>query len=539
MLVLARTGDAFPDDADPAVRYRLPAGLDPAPGPDGVPQAVLTRSDEGGLLHLRLRAVWPQLAPGERPVSFAAGRFRLLLQTPAARESGQWHPTPIAGDIVVDRGISLAATEIAIARRLGQSTHDLVDVEVELEVRGFGPTFPWLAGADRAVLRPRLAALLGPAPANWDAVTAAFLGLTEDTFAWYPLVPGAIRPPRDAALMAIAHHAAPLLLSATGAGWTVADDGPARLDLNLAVPIVQSQSIGMRWSFSEFLSRAADAGRHLVDVSVPAPFSAAELCIVNDVPLAVDGVRSIVVEARTGGPTGLLSHEFRPGEPAAARLRFVRETAEALGIQWRARATVVTGSGPAALPPTELRRSGLMIEVTSAALGLKPLRFLAAPEVFDHLTALQFTLGSRTLTLTRAAPEAWAVGREPPASAVVAAQLASAERKSLGTMAIGPLGLSVDAAALGSGEIAPVVLRPPADLAARAAYLAVQVEGHGWRTVEAGTELSLPCRRASRIEPTRLRYRTRHVPRRDDGATGVITESTWREAAGDIVALEL
>jgi len=79
--------------------------------------------------------------------TFAAGRFRLLLQTPAARETGQWHPTPIAGSTVVDRSISLTATEVAIARRLGQATQDLVDVEVELEVRGFAPTFPWLGMA--------------------------------------------------------------------------------------------------------------------------------------------------------------------------------------------------------------------------------------------------------------------------------------------------------------------------------------------------------------------------------------------------------
>lgn len=539
MLVLAREGDAFPDDVDPAIRYRLPAGLEPVPAPNGVPQAVLTRSADGGLLHLRLSAVWPELAPGERPVAFAAGRFRLLLQTPAARETGQWHPTPVAGDIVVDRSLSLTAIEAAIARRLGQATLDLVDVEVELEVRGFAPMFPWLASAELTALKPRVAALLGPAPASWDAVEAAFLGLSEDSFAWHPLVPGAIRPPRDAALRAIARHAAPTLLAASGAGWEVAATGPARVDVNLAVPIVETRSFGLRWSFSEFLAHASDPGRHLVDVSMPAPFAAAELCIVNDVPLAADGVRSIVVEVRTGGPTGLVSHEFRPGEPAAARVRFVRETAEDLNVQWRARATVVTTSGPAALPPTEFRRSGLMIEVTSAALGFKALHFLAEPEIFDHVVALDVALGSRALTLTRAAPSAWAVGREPPASATVAARLPSGEHRSLGTLTIGPQGLSIDAASLGKDAVEPVVFRPPANLAPRAAYLAVQVDGHGWRTLDEGSEVALPVRRVSRLQPPRVRYRTRHVPRRSDGSTGVIVESAWREAAGDVVAVEI
>jgi len=161
MLVLARAGDAYPDDSDAAVRYRLPTGLQPVVAPNGTPQAVLTRSEDGGLLQLRLAAVWPELGPGERPVPFVGGRFRLLLKTPTAQETGDWHATPVAGGVVVDRGISLTPAETAIARRLGKDTQDLVDVEVELDVRGFAPTFPWLASVDTEMLKARIAALLG------------------------------------------------------------------------------------------------------------------------------------------------------------------------------------------------------------------------------------------------------------------------------------------------------------------------------------------------------------------------------------------
>ncbi len=538
MLVLARAGDAYPDDSDAAVRYRLPTGLQPVVAPNGTPQAVLTRSEDGGLLQLRLVALWPELAPGERPVQFVGGRFRLLLKTPTAQETGDWHATPVAGGVVVDRGISLTPAETAIARRLGQNTQDLVDVEVELDVRGFAPTFPWLASVDTEMLKARIAALLGPSPATWDAVEAAFLGLTEDTFTWRPLEPAAIRPPRDAALSAIAHHAVPSFFTPGSKGWTIASDVPARLDLSLAVPVVQTRSVGMRWSFSEFLAQQSDPGRHLVDVSIPAPFAAAELCIVNDVPLAAGGVRSIVVEVRTGGPSGAVSHEFRPGEPAAARLSFVRETADELNVQWRARSTVITGGGPAVLPPTDFRKSGLLIEVTQAALGFKPIRLSAAPEVFDIAASLELTVGSRTLTLSRAAPEAWTVGREPPATAAVTAQLVSGEHASVGALPLDARGLTIDAATLGRGEIVPVVLRPPADLATRAAYLAVQAEGHGWRTLDAGAEFTLPVRRDSRLRPQKMRYRTRHVLRSAAGATDVIRESDWRDAAGDTIAVE-
>ena len=64
MLVLARAGDAYPDDSDAAVRYRLPTGLQPVVAPNGTPQAVLTRSEDGGLLQLRLVALWPSSRPG-------------------------------------------------------------------------------------------------------------------------------------------------------------------------------------------------------------------------------------------------------------------------------------------------------------------------------------------------------------------------------------------------------------------------------------------------------------------------------------------
>ena len=197
------------------------------------------------------------------------------------------------------------------------------------------------------------------------------------------------------------------------------------------------------------------------------------------------------------------------------------------------------GAGPAVLPPTDFRKSGLLIEVTPAALGFKPIRLSSAPEVFDIAASLELIVGSRTLTLSRAAPEAWTVGREPPATATVTAQLASGERAPVGALPLDARGLTIDATTLGRGEIAPVVLRPPADLATRAAYLAVQVEGHGWRTLDAGTELTLPVRRESRLQPPKLRYRTRHVARREGGATAVISESAWRDAAGETISVEL
>ncbi len=538
MLVLKSVEGGYPDDADPAIRYRLPTGLTPLAGPDGTPQAVLARGDDGGLLHLRLGAIWPPFAASERPVPLSAARFRLLLQTPGAGETGRWRDAIPTGDTIVDRSVSLEEAEAAIAKHLGQRGSDLVTVEVELTLRGLAPAFPWLASVQLATLHDRIAALLRATPATWEDVEAAFLGLTEDTFQWYPLEPRAIAPPRDEALLAIAHYAAVTLLTPTEGGWRLADGGPSKLDLNLAQARMQTRTVGLRWSFSEFLAAQPDPSKHLIEVAVPAPFVAADLSVVNDVPLAASGVRSVAFEAQTGGPTGRLHHEFLPGEPAAARLRFVRQTTDPLNILWRTRTTIVTGSGPAVIESPE-RRGGLMIDVDAVSLGIKPLRFAAARDLFDYVVSAAVTVGSRTLTLTAAAPEAWAIGREPPASVAVSVTLQSGKAHSLGDMTVGPAGLTIDASALGIGDVVPVVLKPPANLPDRAAYLAVQVDGYPWRTLDAGAEVRLPIRRPTRLEAPRLRYRTRIVARDTNGATRALDESTWHDAAGDVISIEV
>lgn len=538
MLVLSRTGDSYLDDANPAVRYRLPSGILPLQGPDGAPQVALSRSRDGGLLHLRLRAAWPALAATERRVSFVDGRFRLLLQTPIARETGQWRPTPVVGDAVVERSVSLTPVEAAIAGHLGQRTDDLVDVEVELRVQGLAPAFPWLASAALDTLRPRIAALLHASPAAWPDVEAAFLGLTEDTFTWYPLKPGAMRPPLDQALRAIAHHTAPILMTSSADGWVLTDTGPPRVDVSLNVPGIQSETIGLRWSFSQFLASQADPRRHLVDLSNPGPFAASVISVVNDLPLAPEGIRSISVEVRTGGPSGLLHHEFLPGEPASARLTFVSETFDASNVQWRARYTVMTGNGPV-VDGTDFRLVGQTIEINSDTLSLSALRFAVEPEIFDYVAALEVNVGTRTLILTRAAPQSWAVGRRPPATVSVIAVLGAGERFPLGAFSVGRLGVTLDLRALGIGETTTITVSSPADLDRRAAYLAVQVEGWPWRTLDRGGRMAVPSKRNGRWQPPRLKYRTRHVALDANGATSVIAESAWREASGDAITVDL
>ncbi|MEA5451780.1 hypothetical protein VB780_24600 [Leptolyngbya sp. CCNP1308] len=538
MLVLNLTKAGYPDDGDNAIHYRLPIGLAPLPGDDGVPQAILIRSAEGGLMHLRLGATWPELSSQDRQIPFSRGRFRLRLHTPTTDECGHWQPLALDRNATVDCNLAFSPLEMAIARQLNNRGENLVDVEVELTFQGMTPAYPWRVSAEAAVLQAQFTALLGHNPVPWEAVQTAFLELSPDLFTWYPLAPGALPPPSDDALRLIAQQLGPRLFAAAPDGWSLLADGPDLVSLSLQVPTLQHQTLGLRWSWSDFLAAQPDPDRHLVDIQVPAPFEAADLYIVNDLALAPGGLTSLTVDIFTGGPSGLISHEFRLGEPSSARLRFIRETFEELNLRWQVRAAVITAQGPT-LVETDLRPGTQLIELTAANVGLRPLRFRAEPEVFSQVKSLEVQIGQRRLTLTPAAPEAWAVGRTLPPTVVVSALLPSGEAVSLGNLAIGPQGLTLGTGELGVGEVVVVTLRAPANLLERAAYLAVQIDSGPWRTLEAGAELTWAVRRQNRFQPPQIAYRTRHVPRSADGRTAVLTAPQAHQGQGELVEVDL
>jgi len=539
MLLFGSDDEGFADDSDPELRYRLPTGLHALPDAHGLPQAVLARTPEGGMLQLRLGATWPTLGDHERRALLSDGRFRLRWHTPAASPSSSWHAALIRGEALVDRALSLSPAETAIARLLVPDGQELLDVELELSFEGRHPTYPWVARVDGPALQSRVLALLGSdEPTTWADVEDAFAGLTMDTFEWFPLEPRVLPPPTDDALRALARHAAPLVLTRSSDRYVASPEPPATLDLSLAVARAGTRRFGLRWSFSEFLAAQPDPEKHLIELHSPEPFEAAIVQLVNDVPLSHAGIRSIEVEIKTGGRSGRLSHTFEVGEPSAARLTAIRGGYEPLALEWRTHTIVVIGGRPTQVA-TDFRPGGQSIRVDTGVLGLVPLRMAAEPIVFEYVDAVEITLGRRTLRLTATAPEAWAVGRRPPSSAPVEVVLSGDIRASLGELPIGPRGLSIGVAELGVGEAATVVVRPPADLDTRAAYLALQIEDGPWRTLESGQELRWSVLRPTRLHTPQLRYRSRHVPRLADGSTTPIVESAWREAEGEVVEVEV
>lgn len=538
MIVLDGRDDRFVDDADPDRLYRVPESLELATSGDGVPALALARTSDGGVLSLELVARWPARVLGEVALPIAEGRFRLLMSTPTARETGEWHAAVPSGAVMVDRGVSLGPAESAIAHSLVEGGEGLVDVELELLVEGRTPTFPWLARIDRVVLRSLVGAALGNDPAPWSEVEDAFAGLTRSVFEWHPLEVGALPPPEDDSLRALARHAAAVILERSADTYSLVSSVPeGPVDFSLSVPREASRWFGLRWSMSEFLARQSDPSTFLLDLRAPEIFEAAVMQVVNDLPLAEGGIPSVSVDVQTDGPTGTLSHTFALGEPSAARLTFVRETGRAQQVQWRPRTTVVGTNGTGVITG-DYRPTDLVLRVDREAVGLAPLRFRAERRIFDVVESLEIAIGSLVKVLTRSELETWAVGQTPPATVDVTAVLPDGTRHALGAQPLGADGLTIGAALLAIGDTTTVTLRHPDDPAGLA-YLAVEIEGGPLQTLDPGESITWSVRREHRFAAPRLRYKTRHVPQREDGSTEAMVSSDWREGVGDEQEVEL
>ena len=538
MLVLKAINGAYPDDRDLTLSYRLPTGLSPLPGIDNLPQAFFARSLQGGLMHLQLGLIWPELEINERQILFSAGRFRFQLKTPNSLNHGSWQPIAITRNILAVCNLLFNPTEAAIAHQLSNQGENLVDVEVELTFQGFTPTYPWLVNTETSTLKPLLASLLGSASVTWKAIETAFQELPSHAFTWHPLIPGTLPPPADEVSLLLAQQLGPLLFASDTQGWSLQEEVPPRLSTSLQIPRLQTQTMGLQWSWSNFLANQPDPSRHLIDIKVNAPFESTDLYLVNDLPLHPNGLMSLTVEIQTGGPTGQLHHEFRPNEPGAARLTFIRETFEELNLRWRAKAAVMTSQGPTVIQ-TDWRQTNPIIELTPTSVGLHPLKFTVDPVVFEYISKLNVQIGRRLITLTSDHSEAWAIGRSVPATVEISTLQADGTKGNLGAVPITSHGLNLGLAELGVGAVVPIILRPPADLNHRAAYLAVQIDQGPWHTVEPDTELTWSARQKTHVHPPEITYRTRYVPRSPSGQTQVMTAPLSHTSKGTIIELKI
>lgn len=534
MLVLTSGPDGFVDDQDPALRYRLPTGLAPVEDHQGRASVALTTDTDGGILALRLAARWPTLAEHERHVPLAGGRVRVVVRGTTGAGAG-WADVHPHGGLLVDRHLSLGAVDADLLRDALLDGAAAVDVEVRLDIRGRTPSWPWLVRAHGPSLAQALGALVGSAPATWPDIVDAFHALGADGLTWTPTEPGPIPPPTGPDLaLALAAAARGTLLDRDDSGWVLRPEPPTQLDLSLSVPTVTTRAVPLSWSFSEFLATVADPDQHVRDTTVVQPLSATDLSVINEVPLAPDGIRRIDLDVETGGPSGTVSCSFTPDGPDAQRLRFVRITAAEMHLRWRARTTVDVSGRPVVLQAAP-RPTGLLLRLRSEDLGLQAVRLYAEPAVFEAVAAVAVTIGTRTVRLDADRSMAWVVGRSAPPTASVVVIDPDGREYDYGAVPVVQGTAAITAALLELRSRGPVVLEP-ADWSGLA-YLAVQVEPGGWSTVPPDGTLVHQVTRSHRQADPRVRFRTRHVPVSADGATSPMVESPWQDGAGSRLAV--
>ncbi len=538
MLLLQPQAGRYPDDTDATRVWIAPQGLEPVLDAAGVPQVFVARGEGGSVLTLRLRSSSRVTAANEHALAYDAARFRLRSTVAGARTDGRWYDAPVGSDVVVDRTVALDGIEAAMIRALAPRGADTLELEVELTVVGALPRWPWLVRLDGPAVAAQLQATLGAGTVTRQAVIDALVGLGPQALRWLPKQAGAIPPPLDPAREAVAQHALALVTTADGTGLRARTDLAAHVDVDLSVWRTASTQLALRWSLSQFLASVPDPAVHLFDVVAPAPLQAAVVHVGNDVPLHPTGVTRLEVELTTGSPSGRLHHAFEPGAPSFARLAYVRETAAPVDLRWLARATVMTSSGPTVFE-TSPAPTGPMLELGPSSLQIVVLRFFADAIVFTRVTELRITIKTRTVVLTAAQPLAFAVGRATPATVTLAAVGTDGVVHDLGERPLWAAGLAFGARELGIGESTAVTLALPEALGPQVAYLAVQIEGGPWRTLDPGEGLRWPVRRDDCFTPPRLRYRTRHVPRDAAGNTAPMIESPLRDASGERIAIEL
>ncbi len=534
MLVLVDDDGGFPDDEDPTRRYRAPTGLVPVVPPGRPPDVALVTDPDGGVLTLRLMAAWPALAAHERRVPLADGRVRVVTRGLGVDGVGAWGPAHLGSGLLVDRRLSLTPADAHVLRNSLRAGASAVDVEVEVGIRGRTPSLPWVVRASGPGMADALRALVLDAAVTWSRLVDAFAALGGDMLTLHPLEAGAITPPADTTFaMILAASARDTLVSRTDQGWIIRSDPPPEVDLSLAVPTLAVRTSRLQWSFSTFLVSADDPTAHVTDVISSQPLHATDLHVINEAPLAPDGIRRIDLDVTTRGPTGNLSCHFAPGEPDAARLRFVGVAGRDDGLTWRTRTTVDVDGRPVVLQG-DPRPTGLLLRITPKSLGLDPVLVSVEESVLATVASVRVTLGTRTLLLDATRHGAWVIGRKSPATANIVLVDTDGTSHDLGEVPVLDGSVTVTATLAGIGIPATVRLAP-ADWGG-VAYLAIQVEGAGWRTVEAGGGLSWQVRRRHRAAPPSVRYRTRHVPR-VDGVTLPMLASDWRDAVGPDVTV--
>ena len=597
----------FPDHLDTHALYYLPADVVLAETTTGEKDFFLLRyhgdftTTAGGLLHLRL-ALKPlaeaQLTATKgwqvHPVSFQVGQFRLRLKSMhggATDQHSDWHEVTLVGRDIVTSATSLTPHETQALSTLLEEGASVVEVEVDLRYRGLVSGLPWLVTAHTDTLKTQLASLLGKDPVRPDQIIAAFLSLPASdgqngVLSWRALEAGAAESTRETLMTEVALRSLDVFFQREAGGSALdvpryrlrplVSDDPITFSWDLQTYRQEERRLTYTWSVSELyrtLTNAAERQKFFPAITQVSPFGEAHIYVTNSLPISPDALRSLQVDLRFPGPTGVLEEHsltFKENTALQQLSTIYPAITETFQVEYRITAIIAALQG--GWPRVWIRDFAVatspLIEISRKVVGIDFVRVEVEAQTFAKAASLDLSIltateekvtpGNNTaaqpstpvplarLTLTAARSSAWIAlpGNDPESALRVLCTAYSLE----GTYSLlnGPLidrRVEIYAYQMEPQEPDYVTLLLDAETASHFAYVGVSLapttapesdEGKLY-TLHPDEPRKWPFFRPSVFAPLRFRYRITYVAYDASGNTLPMTATDWSVMEGTLL----
>jgi hypothetical protein len=583
----AEGATAFPDHLERGVAHVLPDALELALDAAGAPDLLVLRyagdddEPDGGLVRLRLEPTQPAAAVAAlqadgyaaRPVATEAARARLRLRLPGDPDAlaPPWLDVAVPGGDVLLPAATLTAREAQVVHQLVEAGAAVAEVDVDLRYRGLLPTLPWLAVPGPA-LAEQLEVQLPDGPVTAAHVQAVVAGLAPETWTLHALAPGAPAPDPERFAQAVTGRVLEERFDREPGADPFAEpryvlrdaaDVPAEAAWDLAVGRTEARTHRLTWSLDAAVAALPADRRAAVfpTVIVASLVSAATVHVVSTVPVSPDAVRSVSVDLRFDGASGLPEHKtVRFDGTTAVQRVALAHLGDDRALSRRVDVTVAGADGgwPRLLRGREEAVPGAVVEVSPATAGVDVLRVDARPEVFDHAARLEVALAraadpADAPPLARMRLDATVRGRWvalPGVAAdepLVASVVAHGDGDDGAVLGLPPRAVNRPSLVIAGAELEPadpdaVRFELAAEDADRIDFAAVSVRTHRgesvYRTVD-GEGAVVRMFRSSLLERLAYEWQSEIAARDADGRVLPLARGPWTAASEPLVRIAL
>lgn len=562
--------DQLADDRDPQRRYAAPTSVGLRTQPDGAPDLQLVRytasarDGRGGALSAVFALRWSTASPDHASTDRAwpvLTRFRLRWRGPAsadAPQTGAWRNATLLDDGALRCVAELSEEEAAAAEALARDDDRLLDLDVELGLRGKVPALDWQVEANTAGVHRSLRARLGTSEHPRDTVDAAVMSLPEGAeigVTWRPTRSRAAPASPTTLLAELAVRLRDDLFERVGDLWRLRDipsDTPSTLVYNLSLPRSEVRTRALSWSFDQAWREASDAHRDrlLTTEARMELVQRADVHVVNQLP--IDPRQLLLLDAKVRFPAGQgqwQTHRVQfPAGATQLRIPAVKQLGVPFVVSYDAAVVLAPLGGPMPRPwPPPERRQFRPVHGTVVTLGPLDLdvRFVlcsAEPALFELADRVQVLLrgadgallGAGTLDAAHPSTSLPLPGVAPRAPLHLEATAFRDAPPATLTFRRGPLGdgpTHLAASELRDAPTAEFTFVAPAALPTTHAWAAVEFDDGTVSTLDPGRPTQRAVQPPDRFTEPTCTYRTLALPWLTADTTAPLVTGPWQQAA--------